>query len=274
MGTVDRFGSAEHPDERSARGVNLGVFSEPMTWFGIAVIGMVIVFVGLGVDAWRHNNGAEEETLLSLGNPGHLIAGIGLVLTSFAALAGFSVSALKGVDTVQLAIRRFVPVTAAWAIVAAVGISSVTYIGATGVTVGHEDGHESVVADPAPDTGDEARLAGALVEEGIDPSAGARDPSTVAGALTEGQGADGDHTQHDQGLQPTFTQWDSMGNDELLPLFPEGTVSAEDLPALREQIMTVREVALKFPTTEAAEAGGYRNTTSDVPFMGMHYLNF
>jgi hypothetical protein len=278
MATVDRFGSAEHRDERSARGVNLALFSESMTWFGIAVIGMVIVFVGLGVDAWRHNNGAEEETLLSLGNPGHLIAGIGLVVTSLAALAGFSVSALRGVDSVHQAIRRFVPVTAAWAIVAAVGISSVTYIGATGVTVGHDHGDEAVVADDHDHdaTGGDANVAGALKDEGIDPDnagGGGDDPSEVAGALTGGQGADGEQA-HDHGQQPTFAQWQSMSDEELLPLFPEGTVTLEDMPALRDQIMRVHEVALKYPTTEAAEAAGYRNTTSDVPFMGMHYLNF
>jgi hypothetical protein len=104
----------------------MAAFAQPMTWFGIAVVGMVIVFVGLGVDAWRHNNGAEEETLLSLGNPGHLIAGIGLLVTALATLFGFSVSALHGVDTARDAIRRFVPVTAAWAIVAAVGICTYT----------------------------------------------------------------------------------------------------------------------------------------------------
>jgi len=55
MATVDRFGSAEHHDERSARGVNLAFFAESMTWFGIAVIGMVVVFVGLGVDGTASN---------------------------------------------------------------------------------------------------------------------------------------------------------------------------------------------------------------------------
>jgi hypothetical protein len=252
-----------------------------MTWFGIAIIGMVVVFIGLGVDAWRHNNGAEEETLLSLGNPGHLIAGIGLVLTSLATLAGFSVSALHGVDSAQQAIRRFVPVTAAWAIVAAVGISSITYIGATGVTVGHshDDGASVVSDDHNHDaTGGDANVAGALKDEGIDPDnpgggGGDKDPSQVAGALTGGQGADGEQA-HDHGQQPTFAQWQSMSDEELLPLFPEGTVKAEDIPAMRDQIMRVHAVALKYPTTEAAEAAGYRNTTSDVPFMGMHYLNF
>jgi hypothetical protein len=279
---MDRFdsGGGRH-GERPRRGIDSDLLGSPMTWFGLAVIGMVIVFVGLGVDAWRHNHGAEEETLLSLGNPGHLIAGIGLLVTALATLIGFSVSALHGVDDVSHAIRRFVPVTAAWAIVAAVGISSVTYIGATGVTVGHSHGDESTVAaghthDATGDdaTGGDANVAGALKNEGIDVDGGGDpDPSTVPGALNGGQGANGEHV-HDHGQQPTFAQWTSMSNDDLLPLFPEGTVSAEDMPRLREQIMQVQQVALKYPTVEAAQAAGYVNTTSDVPYMGMHYLNF
>jgi len=280
MATVDRFGSAEHQAERRAGGARLAVFAESMVWFAIAIAGTALVFIGLGVDAWRHEDGAQAEELISLGNPGHVIAGIGLVITAVAALVGFSLSALRGVDSVQQAIRRMVPVTATWAVLAAVGVSSITYIGATGVTVGDDAEHaasSAAASDPgnaAPS--DKANLAGALKNEGIDPSGGDpgdNDPAQVAGALTGGQGADGTMA-HDMGKQPTFEQWSTLSDEELLPLFPAGTVTAEDLPALRDQIMRTREFALKYPTTEAAEAAGYRNTTSDVPFMGMHYLNF
>jgi hypothetical protein len=65
-----------------------------------------------------------------------------------------------------------------------------------------------------------------------------------------------------------------MSDDELLPLFPEDTVSAEDLPAFRSQLAAARAVAERLDTPEKAMAAGYVNTTSDVPFMGQHYLNF
>jgi hypothetical protein len=59
----------------------------------------------------------------------------------------------------------------------------------------------------------------------------------------------------------------------LLPLFPEGTVAEEDLPLLRQQIMDARQVAVRLDTIEKAQAAGYIRTTSDVPYMGQHWLN-
>ena len=65
-----------------------------------------------------------------------------------------------------------------------------------------------------------------------------------------------------------------MSNEELLPLFPEGTVTEKDLPELRRQIQAGRMVATTLDTPAKAFAAGYVNTTSDVPYMGQHYLNF
>ena len=62
----------EHQAERRTRA--MGWLAEPAAWFGLATAGMLVVFIGLGIDAWRHNNGAGEESLLSFGNPGHLVA--------------------------------------------------------------------------------------------------------------------------------------------------------------------------------------------------------
>jgi len=274
MSTLDRYGSAERSGDRGAREVGASWLAQASTWFALAIAGMLVVFVGLGIDAWRHDNGAEEESLLSLGNPGHLVAGIGLLITSLAALIGFSATALRGVDSAQSAVRRMVPVTAAWVAVAAVGISSITYIGATGATVGHSDHGDSSVAAGDHDHDDavgEAGIADALDEEGL--IGDDVDPSTVRGALTQGASGHPDG-RHDHGKQPTFAQWTALSDAELLPLFPEGTVKAEDLPLLREQIMAVRSVAERYKTVEDANAAGYVNTTSDVPFMGMHFLNF
>jgi hypothetical protein len=242
---------------------------------------MVVVFIGLAIDAYRHNHGAGEENLLSFSNPGHLVAAIGIGITSVAALAGLSFAMLRGAESAEHAIRRFVPVTFAWVLMAAAGIGSITYIGASGVTVGHShDDGASVAADHTHDDGTagDAGVASALKDQGIDTGGGGgdngnQDPSQVPGALT--QGATGQPGgAHDHGKQPTFTQLETMSNDQLLPLFPADTVKADDLPLLKEQIDQVRAVALKFPTVESANAAGYTNTTSDVPYMGMHFLNF
>ncbi len=96
--TIDRLAEAERAVERPPRSVSLAWLGEATTWFALAVAGMLVVFAGLAVDAYRHNHSASEELLLSLGNPGHLLAAIGLAITSVAVLAGLSVSALKGAE--------------------------------------------------------------------------------------------------------------------------------------------------------------------------------
>ncbi len=271
---MDRLSSSERSAERPPRAVSAAWLAESVTWFAAAVTGMAVVFLGLAIDAYRHNHGANEESLLSLGNPGHLVAGIGLAITTIAVLAGFSVAALKGAPSAGHAIRRFVPVTAAWVALTAMAVGSLTYIGASGVTVGHS--HESTVAGAVTHNNDDAGgVARALDSAGIDAGGGgtAAVSHDVPGALNQGVSANGDHV-HDHGQQPTFVQIDTMSAEKLLPLFPAGTVSASDLPLLKEQLQQVRQVAIDIPNVEAATAAGYVNTTSDVPFMGEHYLNF
>ncbi|MDP9236325.1 MAG: hypothetical protein M3P30_02825 [Chloroflexota bacterium] len=276
---MDRFSEAERTTIHPKRDAHLAWLATTTTWFAVAAVGIAIVFIGLAVDAYRHNHSAAEESLLSLGNPGHLLAAIGLGLTSIGVLVGLSISALRGITTTEHAVRRFVPLTAAWVALAAIAIGSITYVGASGVTIGHSHGTTdttSVTADghvhstPADDAGG---VAAGLKSQGIATDGGATDPSTVPGALVQGVDGTGSHV-HDHGRQPTFTQVESMSADQLLPLFPADTVSAVEFPTLKQQIEQVRAVALKFPTTDAANKAGYVRTTSDVPFMGEHYLNY
>jgi len=229
--------------------VSTAWLAEATTWFALAIAGMLVVFIGLAVDAYRHNGNATEESLLSLGNPGHLLAAIGLAVTSIAVLVGLSVAALKGVSTADRAVRRFVPVTAAWVVLTTMAIASVTYIGASGVTVGHSShgGTASAVAQPG-QADDAAGVAQALKQQGIATDGGtsaAADPASVPGALTQGSnGKSGGH--HDHGKQPTFTQLETLSQDKLMPMFPTGTMSAADFPKFKEQVEQTRQVALKF----------------------------
>ena len=98
MASIDRFGDTEHAAARPARGANLAWLTEATTWFAMAIAGMVIVFIGLAVDAYRHNHSAAEESLLSLGNPGHLLAAIGLAITSVARAGGVERRGAEGRD--------------------------------------------------------------------------------------------------------------------------------------------------------------------------------
>jgi hypothetical protein len=275
----------ERDSERAARTASMAWLLEATTWFSVGIAGMLVVFSGLAVDAYRHNASAAEESLLSLGNPGHVISAIGLAIASLAVLAGLSVAALKGASTAEHAIRRAVPVTIAWVTLTTMAIASVTYVGASGVTVGHSPGTSSVVADTqthgaagADTTGVEAAgVAQALANQGIATDGGgasaATNPASVPGALTQGSNGKAGG-QHDKGQQPTFTQLETMSQDKLLPLFPANTISAADFPAFKTQVEQVRAVAERFGTPAQAIAGGYVKTTVDVPYMGEHYLNY
>ncbi len=276
MATTDRFAEAEHSGRLlRARTLNLAVLADATAWFAAAAAGMVVVFVGLGVDAYRHKHNAAEEALLSLSNPGHLLAAIGLAITSASVLIGLTVSALRTAETKGETVRRFVPVTAAWVALATIAAASVTYVAASGVTLGHSHGGgTSAVASASHNHGaatadDAGGVARALQSQGITGT----DPSKVPGALTQGADGHGGHV-HDRGKQPTFDQIEALSDEQLLPLFPPGTMTLADIPKLRKQLGEVRQVALKYQTPAAAAAGGYVRTTSDVPFMGEHYLNF
>jgi hypothetical protein len=268
MATMDTFGAAEQSRER-ASSRSASWLAEAATWFALAIAGMLVVFAGLIVDGYQHNNGAGEESLISLTNPGHLIAGVGLLVTSVAALLGLSVSMLKNLTTAEHAVRRFVPVTAAWVSVAAIGIGAVTYLVASDVTVGHGGHSDSLVAADQ-HGGEEAGIVKALEDQGLLDDG--TDPSKVEGALT--QGASGHPSgKHDHGQHATFTQVSTLPSDELMPMLPEGLISAEQIPAFKDQVLAAREVAQDLDTTEKAVAAGFFQATGDVPFMGEHWLN-
>lgn len=280
MATIDRFGNSEHAAPVRARSANLAFFRSATTWFAIAAAGIAVVFIGLALDAYRHNHSATEESLLSFGNPGHLVAAIGLGMAAVSTLAGLSLSAFRGADTHHDLLRRIAPVTGAWVVMAGIAVASITYIAASGATLGHSDGSGASAAASTThnhDAGSTSAESGGIVQglqqNGLEAGTTPTPPASVPGALT--QGADGtNHSAHDKGKQPTFTQIDTMTDEQLLPLFPPGTMTLADIPKLRDQLRQVHDVALKYPTTDAAKAAGYVNTTSDVPYMGEHWLNY
>ncbi len=179
------------------------------------------------------------------------------------------------------------PVTAAWVATAAIAVGSITYIAASGTTIGHTHAStESAVADThdhSTDSSDAGGVVAGLQSQGIDPSGGGGasggdggsnpDPASVPGALTQGSNGQPGHV-HDHGKQPTFAQIESTPEDQLLPQFPADTMTAEDYPLFKQQVEAVRTVAEQFKTPADAVAAGYVRTTSDVPYMGEHYLNY
>lgn len=78
---------------------------------------------------------------------------------------------------------------------------------------------------------------------------------------------------HDLGAHPTFNQFLTMGDTQVLANIPGGTLTPDEVPVLRAQLEGARVAALKYDTVDKAMAGGYFNTTNDVPFMGAHFIN-
>ena len=224
-----------HPTSRDAR-IALAL----VAWQALAMAGVVLLLLGLGVDAWRHNSGASgEESLLSLRNPGHAIAGLGLALTAIGLLISISLSAARQAMVTDRALIVLAGAAVCWVIIAAVGAGTLAYIAASDTTVGHSHGETELMGATHP---------------------GAHDHAVAAGA-------------HDHGAHPTFTAIMQGGDADLLPRFPQGTLAADDLPVLRAQLREAAASVGDIRTIEDAEAAGFRQTTTDVDAMGLHYLS-
>ncbi len=162
--------------------------------------------------------------------------------------------------------RRIALFAAPWIIIAALGAGGAFFLLGSGG--GERPASANAVPASTPASDESSGIVQALTSQGISVGEAA---TPVAGALA--QGTIGDNV-HDRGKQPTFTQIETLSADQLLPLFPKDTMTAADLPLLKQQVEAVRQAAERLGTVEAAKAAGYSNTTSDVPFMGEHYLNF
>jgi hypothetical protein len=61
------------------------------SWYSGVLAGVALIIIGLIVDAWRHSaSAASEESLLSLDNPGHVVAAVGLGIAAVSALVGLT----------------------------------------------------------------------------------------------------------------------------------------------------------------------------------------
>lgn len=160
--------------------------------------------------------------------------------------------------------RRLVLLVAPWLLIAAVvAVGAIVYRGSSGGGAGAA-ASAPAAATPADDA---SGILKALASNGIKVGEAA---TPVSGALATGFIGD---NVHDKGKQPTFTQIETLSAGQLLSLFPANTMTEADLPQLKQQVELARQAAERLSSVDAAKAAGYVNTTSDVPFMGEHYLN-
>jgi hypothetical protein len=213
----------------------------PAFWDAVAALGVVIVLVGLTVDALVHEIAPAEETLLSFSNPGHPIAGFGLALTGISVLLALTVSRLGETSLSRDVAFRLAVVGAAWVFVIGSAASAVTYLAATGASVGHSHG-------------DEAAAHG----HGAGVSAAAGDAA--------------DH-HRDIGPHPTFVQFQTQSADSLASMAPAASLSAAEAAELRTELLATHAAVSGLETVEKAEAAGYEVVTVDAIGMGAHYVN-
>ena len=245
----------------------------PAFWYSGVLAGVILVIIGLIVDAWRHNAGAAaEESLLSLGNPGHLVAAVGLGITGVSALIGLTLGWWEwaGWPDPQASdlFRRLAVPAVAWIGVGGLALGAVAYIASADIVIGHR-GHQEGALTAAANEGNETLPANSPEHQG--------DEHATPDPASPGQGAGvteiDTHAQHDVGSHPTFDQFMTMSAEELVSRSPAGTLTAADAPLLQEQLRQVRAVAEKYRDVNAALADGYYNTTHDVPFMGAHFIH-
>ncbi len=274
MAPNDRFTSNEHHDDARPRNVDLGWLRNPVIWLVAATAGIVMTFVGLAIEVW---NGSSEQSLLTLSHPGQVTMEIGLALTTLGTLVALSVIALRR----DRSSRLVAAVAGTWVLTAAVVIAGSVYIGRSGATVSFGGSTPASVAanqgQGATETSPEAAIAQGLKDNGItsDAPSSSGDSSAGGSSALAGEGADGTvGSAHDKGKQPTYTQIMTMSDADLLPLFPPDTMTLGDIPKLRAQLELTHQAAANLSTPDAARAAGYVRTTSDVPYMGQHWINF
>ena len=130
---------------------------------------------------------------------------------------------------------------------AAVSLAAVTYVGGTS-NAGLPSGN---AAQQQQTTDEGAALANAVSNNEIEPPG----------------------YSHDLGAHPTYDQFMSMSDAQILASVPGGSVSPNEVPALQGQLQQARDFALSHNTVDEARSAGYYNTTNDVPFMGAHFIN-
>ena len=248
----------DHPlDELATATPGSGGWRNPALFSGAAVLGLVLTFIGFGVDAYNYRHGDAETPLLTFDSAGRVLAASGLVVASIAALCVYTMIQLRGVTSPRDVTKRFIPITAAWVFMAVALVGSITYgASARNGTIGSQD--TSAIA--------------ATSSEG---HAHATEPQASTGTSTSsGQtGASAAPHKHDQGEQPTFSQIEASGFDQLASQFPANTMTAADYPLFKQQVEEVRAFADRIKTPDDARSAGYSIKTGDIPYMGEHWIS-
>jgi hypothetical protein len=144
-----------------------------MPWLCVALAGFVLVCVGAGIEAYRHEHGADAGAIISWSNPGVVVALAGLGMVGAGLLVATSALAFSDAPPTHIAMRRGIGLLVAWTVVTAAAVGALIYVATSGIELGHE-GHGA--AQPTQTT------SGNGVPPGEIPGSGQR--ATLSGTLT------------------------------------------------------------------------------------------
>lgn len=128
------------PSRAGTRSVAVGLAGQPLAWLAAGAAGMVLVFIGLMIDAYRHTHGASTGELISFSSPGMLVALAGGSLAALSLLVAMSILALQGTETVDETVRRGVTVAVVWLVVGVAAAAALTYVVSSSLVIGHAGG--------------------------------------------------------------------------------------------------------------------------------------
>jgi hypothetical protein len=136
-----------HRGPSVAEGAVPALAAEPIAWLAVAVAGLALIPIGIGIDSYRHEHGAGAAELISFDSPGVIVAIGGLALVAVGVLVAASILLLREAPSAEEVIRRGAAIAAACVAVAVAGAGALTYAATSDITIGH-GGHESRQASP------------------------------------------------------------------------------------------------------------------------------
>ena len=158
---------------------------------------------------------------------------------------------------------KFSLVAAAWG-ACVLGVALAALLSATWLARGGNGTPAGSAPAASQASPEQAQLLASLRQRGFLPSQPAGSSSAEASAT---------HDHRDLGAGATFTQIATLTDDQLLPLFPQGSMTSADLPKFKSQILALRQFVSKIHNADDARAAGYFKATNDVPYMGEHWIN-
>jgi hypothetical protein len=170
---------AEHPPVAAGSpegsGAHSMAFAQPLAWLSVAIAGLVLVGVGVAIDAVRYHHGASAGALIGGSSPGFLVALAGFGVTAVGLLIALTLLAFDGATSDRSMALRSAGVFVGWTLVACAGLAGVT-AAASGLVVGRSGDASTAnsVVRPAPTSTQPAPTAVPGMQQRV----------TLSGALT------------------------------------------------------------------------------------------